>query len=191
MHDTEAKRILDQAHKDVDYRELVEHKDIDGLPGPVREEAISRFMSVTAAMTATLEEHPQFTLQRTLDTPEHYALKALYAAKFGRDMETNIPVSALERSDLLNQALIYLQPILALGLRPDFKEGRAIYDQLVVQVQDVRTTIKTAIKVQTFIQRPQVAIDKTEEEDTDDDESPEDADGDHEADPEVSIDTEG
>lgn len=178
--DTEAKLILDQAHKDSDYMELVEHKDIDGQPGPVEKEIMEQFLSVTKAVDSILKKNPESTFQQQLDTPQYYALKALYAAKIGRDMETGIAVSALERQNLLNQALIYLQPVLALGLRPDFREGRAIYDQLAQEVQGVRDDIKDAILVETSIPKPERAKAKAEEEDTD--EEPPDADADADAD---------
>ena len=164
MIDTEEKLVLDKAHKDKDYQELVEQKDNDGYIGEVQRDIIDTFYSVTGAMNTTLQDVPTAitNMNQELRTPEFYALKALYGAKTGRDMETNARISGMERAELLNQALIYLQPVLSLGLRPDFKEGRAIYDQLVVKIQDVRTEIKTSLKVENYIQFTPTGKDKAE-----------------------------
>jgi hypothetical protein len=104
-------------------------------------------------METALDDNARPEFSQELTAMQRQALEALYMAKSAKHVETGEFVSGLKRSDLLNQALIYLQPILALGLRMDFKEGRPRYDQMVGKVSQVRAEISSAIRSQ-IMKRP-------------------------------------
>jgi hypothetical protein len=169
MLDTEEKQILDKTRQNEDLQELREQRDIDGYLGPLEQKFIDDFLAVTSSMEKAMRHVPDLHFSKELDSPEYYALKSLYTAKTGRDIETGEYISGMARQRLLNQALIYLQPVLSLGLRPDFKEGRGIYDKLVVQVNEVTEEIKTAINKEAVAPSGRVRGDRKEQEDTDGD----------------------
>lgn len=169
MLDTEEKQVLDKAHQDEDLRELREQKDVDGHLGPLEQKFIDDFHAVTSSMEKALRHVPDLHFSQELDSPEYYALKSLYMARTGRDIETGEYISGLMRQNLLNQALIYLQPVLALGLRPDFREGRVIYDKLVGQVNEVAEEIKSVIIKEAIPPRRRALEHEKEQEDGGDD----------------------
>jgi hypothetical protein len=153
MHELENKRVLDKALKGEDFRELQRQRDVDAAPGKLLPEHVEEFNRVASSMETALGENARPEFSQELTPMQRQAMEALYMAKSAKHIETGEFISGLKRGDLLNQALIYLQPILALGLRMDFKEGRPRYDQMVGKVSQVKAEISSAIRSQ-IMRRP-------------------------------------
>lgn len=105
---------------------------------------------------------------RLLTPGQRDAVERLFTAATAHDADRGTYVSALERNALFNQALMYLQPVLSLALRPDYRDGRALYQDLVTRMNDVRRDILSGILAQ-GVERPSqtLDIDVTEEDDED------------------------
>lgn len=154
MHELENKIVLDKAHKGEDFQELQREADVDAAPGKLLPEYVEEFYRVAGDMDTALDDkvaEPKFSDHLT--PIQRQAMEALYMATTAKHIETGEFISGIKRSDLLNQALIYLQPILALGLRMDFKEARPRYDQMVGKVTQVKSEISSAIRSQ-IMKRP-------------------------------------
>jgi hypothetical protein len=108
--------------------------------GPDAED-VARFEAVTGAIRSIFAETPELVIPEGLTQEEQHALECLYAAKTSRDPEQGHFRSAVFRGAWLNQALAAFQPILALGLEPEFLEGRAAYDELKANVTALRHEI--------------------------------------------------
>jgi hypothetical protein len=178
MHELENKRVLDKALKGEDFRELKRQDEVDAAPGKLLPEQVEEFHRVATAMETALEDNAKPEFSPELAPMQRTALEALYMAKTAKHIETGEFVSGLKRNDLLNQALIYLQPILALGLRMDFKEGRPRYDQMVGKVSQVKAEITSAIRSQ-IMRRPRKK--KPKKKDGEDPTTPRDAGADAQA----------
>lgn len=195
----QGERIVDKSRLGQDLDELNEQRPVDHHEGPLSAREMAGFQAVAAAMTAVLEEaevdraSEQLTpaLRAVIDKAEvehaiqalapdqRVALELLYTAATAHDADRGTYVSALERSTMLNQALMALQPVLALGLRPDFREGRSVYQELVGLVNEVRSDITTGIWSQMMPRRKkQAAPVKDEDEDDAGEETPETPEGD-------------
>lgn len=179
MHaNEEEKRVLGNVHATEDIQELQQKYSADGPIGRLRPEQVEQFHIITDEMVDILEsKNPEVKLDPTVDNSIRFALEALFEARTSRDVSTNEFISGLVRNKQLNQALMHLQPVLSMALRPDFPDGRAIYDRLVGDVNQLRASIQQSIlaqmPVRTVPKRP-----KAEEQDDDDDSRPTDDDDD-------------
>jgi hypothetical protein len=161
-------RILDRARLGQELDELNDERQSDMNEGAVSPREVSEFQAVTAAIKAVLEEAEVGRMSQELTPGRHAvvgnskveralaqlapaqreAVQKLFTAATAHDAGRGTYVSALERSTLLNQALMYLQPLLALAMRPDFRGGRSIYHELVGQLNEVRKDILSGILAQ-------------------------------------------
>lgn len=171
MFDNEAKRVLDRAHRGEDVEELVREQGVDAHPGRLTPELIAEFQAVASSMCDILDEKPALRLSDQLSTAQRFALEALYMAKTAKHLETGEFISGMERGELLNQALMHLQPVVALGLRPDLQDGRPVYHQLVSQVTQTRAEITSAIAVELVPPRRAKPRKNAEQDDTSPDDS--------------------
>ncbi|WP_428267226.1 hypothetical protein [Haliangium sp.] len=188
-------RITDLARRGQDLEELSEQRPVDAYEGPLSEVEIEEFRAVCAAMRTVLDEArvdrigerltPGWRMvsdetrlghaESRLAPSRRMALEKLFTAASARDADRNTFVSGMERKAMLEQALMELQPVLALALRPDFGEGREQYRGLVSAIKDVRKDIATASAVQLVPpqrRRVEVSLDEDEDE-RPEDESPE------------------
>jgi hypothetical protein len=176
-------RILDRARLGQELEELQAEQQGDMYEGAISPREVSEFQAVTEAIKAVLEEAEVGRMSQEL-TPglhavvgnskvEHAlallapaqrdAVERLLTAATAHDADRGTYVSALERNTLLNQALMYLQPLLATALRPDFRDGRRVYQDLVAQLNDVRRDIMSGILSQgTEIAEPSLEVEITE-----------------------------
>jgi hypothetical protein len=122
------REFLEEAHRD----------DEDSTFRGPEPQQVAHFEAVTAAFRAVLSDEPSIEVSDALSQEEQQAIECLYAAKTGTDPEQGQFRSAVARSAFLNQALAKFQPILALGLEPEFLEGRAAYDELKGKVSELR-----------------------------------------------------
>ncbi len=164
-------RIVDKASKGQDLRELNDRLSADADVGPLTAELKGHFFRLAGAIDAAMTGDRVQESPADLSRSELMAIELLYAAKSAREADTGAYISAIERSNKFNQALMVLQPVLALGLRPDFRDGRSVYNQLVKQLNVVKGQITAAIWAQIM---PKKSAPKTSEE-------PADADGDNPA----------
>ncbi len=165
MYNSEEKRIVDKANAGEDLEELQKRKTTDAPKGTLLPEQVEQFYAVTSSMEHALRRLPELELNDQLSKGQRYALEALYMANSADDLETeDDSISGMRRAKLLNQALIHLQPVLAMALRPDFKEGRVVYDRLVAQLGELKERIKQVILAQTSAPKKG----KKKEEDDDD-----------------------
>ncbi|GAB4509583.1 MAG: hypothetical protein Tsb0020_26180 [Haliangiales bacterium] len=192
-------RILNKAQAGRELEELNEHLPADAQLGPLEASDVVRFNAVTSAMQEVLTQAQSSRIDERLTPamnsvleqakldhaesrlPERYrlALEQLYTAATATHAQHGTFVSAVERGILLNQALRHLQPILALGLRPDFREGRAQYAQLVTGINAVRRDISAASALQLVKPQRREALEETElDEPVEDDADSGDSDGD-------------
>lgn len=139
---------IDKAQAGQAQEQLDEQDSSEAYEGPLAPQKVAEFHAVTSAMQAIFAGMPVETVARNLPPEQQAALESLYTAKAARDPETGLFVSGLERKQDLEQALMCLQPILALGLRPDFRAARPIYADLVARVGGVRKEISSAIRAQ-------------------------------------------
>lgn len=121
-----------------DFLEESHRDDEDSTSRAPEPEEVAHFQAVTAAFRAILSDEPALELSDALSPDEQQALECLYTAKTGKDAEQGHFRSAVVRSALLNQALAMFQPVLALGLEPEFLEGRSAYDDLKGRVSGLR-----------------------------------------------------
>lgn len=181
-------RILDKSRLGEDLDELNEQRPVDQHEGPLSAREVAGFQAVAGAINAVLEEaqvdrvSEELTpaLRAVIDkvevenathalTPEQRAaIELLFTAATAHDPDNGIYVSALERSTMLNQALMALQPVLALALRPDFREGRGVYQKLVDRVNEVRSDITAAIWSQMMPRKKKQATPDKDEDDAGD-----------------------
>ncbi len=192
-------RILNKAQAGREIEELNERLPADAQLGPLEASDVVRFNAITGAMQEVLAQAQTGRIgerltpamnsvleQAKLDhaesrLPERYrlALEQLYTAATATHAQHSTFVSAVERGILLNQALMHLQPILALGLRPDFREGRAQYAQLVTDINAVRRDISAATALQLVKPQRREALAESEiDEPVEDDADSADGDGD-------------
>jgi hypothetical protein len=182
-------RILDRARAGHELDELNAELQTDMNEGVISPREVSEFHAVAAAIQAVLEEANVGRMSQELTPALHVvvgnnkleralaqlaptqrkAVEQLFTAATAHDADRGTYVSALERSSLLNQALAYLQPLLALALRPDFRDSRGVYQDLVAQLNDVRADIMSGILSQ-VMQRPRKSLDVEVTEDDDEDE---------------------
>lgn len=178
MEDKEERRVLDQTKHGQDLEELNREWYVDAPVNQLHTEQMEVFRIVTETMNKILEEkNPSLVIDQRLDTTTRYALEALFEARMSRNVDTNTFISGLIRDKQLNQALMHLQPILAIALRPDFREGRIVYERLVEDLNHLRSDITSSILVEMPFQEAP-AEDKAEEQDDDDDDASDDAGGD-------------
>lgn len=180
MIDAEDKALREQAQQE-DQGQEQQQTEEEVYDGPLDGALVESYYTLTSSMASALQRTKQIHFSETLERPERRALDALFMAKNARDVETDGTISGMKRAELLNQALIYLQPMLSLGLRPDFEEGRDIYKGLVGQITDAREEIKTAIKLENYIPVGVAKKDASREQD-DDEEDPDDTGDDASAD---------
>ena len=179
-------RILDRARAGHELDELNAELQTDMNEGAISPREVSEYQAVTAAILAVLEEANVGRMSQELTPALHVvvgnnklehalallsptqrkAVEQLFTAATAHDADRGTYVSALERSSLLNQALAYLQPLLAMALRPDFRDGRAVYQDLVAQLNGVRSDIMSGILSQ-IMQRPRKSLDVEVTEDDD------------------------
>ena len=146
MERKEEIRFLDQARVGEDLEELNREQHADATPGRLQPDEVDLFTLITEEMVGILEgQRPFLDIDSSLDPALRCALQALFEAHTSRDGDTNEFVSGMARNKLLNQSLMQLQPILAVALRPDFREGRAMYDRLVGNMNQLRDDIKSSI----------------------------------------------
>lgn len=176
-------RIFDRARLGQELDDLNAEHQSDMNEAAVSPREVSEFQAVTAAIKAVLEEAEVERMSHELTPGLHAvvgsskveralaqlapaqreAVQKLFTAATAHDAGRNTYVSALERNTLLNQALMHLQPLLALALRPDFLGGRSVYHELVGQLNDVRRDILSGILAQGVEQVSQsLEIDITE-----------------------------
>lgn len=155
MFDADEKALHDAARTKDDQQEQQEDEreaeNTGHHVGMLDSRSVDAFFKVTSSMTVALERSRDVQFDATLTRTERLAMNALYMAKNARDVHSDGGISGLKRAQLLNQALAYLQPLLSVGMRPDFKEGRLMYEHLVGQIKQARTEIKTAIKLENYI----------------------------------------
>lgn len=158
-------RILERARIGQELDELQAEQQGDMYEGVISPREVSEFEAVAAAIKAVLEEAEVGRMSQELTPALHTvvgnskvehalallspaqreALEMLFTAATAHDADRGTYVSALERNTLLNQALMHLQPLLALALRPEYRDGRAVYQDLVRQINDVRKDIVSGI----------------------------------------------
>jgi chromosome segregation ATPase len=78
-----------------------------------------------------------------LTEDERDALDALESSVIGRDRKAQQIIYAEDRLDLLNRALAVLQPTLAVALVPELEAMRDKFDDLVVQVSELRDHLES------------------------------------------------
>ena len=139
---------IDKAQQGQALEHLDEQGSSEAYEGPLAPQKVAEFHTVTSAMQAILAGTPVDAVVRDLPPAQQAALESLYTANAARDTETGLFVSGLARKQMLEQALAHLQPILAMGLRPDFRNGRPIYADLAARVGGVRKEISSAIRAQ-------------------------------------------
>jgi hypothetical protein len=158
-------RILDRARLGQELDELQAEQQGDMYEGVISPREVSEFEAVAAALKAVLEEAEVGRMSQEMTPARHTvvgnskvesalallspaqreAVEKLLTAATAHDADRGTYVSALERNTLLNQALMHLQPLLALALRPDYRDGRSVYQGLVAQISDVRKDIMSGI----------------------------------------------
>jgi hypothetical protein len=158
-------RILDRARIGQELDELQAEQQGDMYEGVISPREVSEFEAVAAAIRAVLEEAEVGRMSQELTPALHAvvgnskvesalallspaqreAVEKLLTAATAHDADRGTYVSALERNTLLNQALMHLQPLLSLALRPDYRDGRAVYQDLVAKINDVRKDIVSGI----------------------------------------------
>lgn len=158
-------RILDRARAGQELDELQAEQQGDMYEGVISPREVSEFQAVAAAIKTVLEEAEVGRMSQEmtpglhavignsklehalalLSPAQREAVEKLFTAATAHDADRGTYVSALERNTLLNQALMHLQPLLALALRPDYRDGRGVYQELVAQINDVRKDILSGI----------------------------------------------
>ncbi|ACY17959.1 hypothetical protein Hoch_5476 [Haliangium ochraceum DSM 14365] len=178
LDDLERESTVDAAQGHIDKRQLTEFEAVTETMRTIFEQGdIERSdEQLTPAIQAVIDRGDLDRVMAGLSPPQRKALDKLFTATTAEDRETGLFVSAIERSYLLNQALMYLQPVLALGLRSDLPGGRKAYHDLVEQLQRVREDISSAFGSQVMKKPKKKPVDKDEEQD-DDEAEPADEDG--------------
>lgn len=150
----EAKAPDKQKTSDKDLDELKRGGERDAHEGKLDRKRVDEFHLVTSSMFKCLDEEYEDrmpSLSEDLTAAHYRAIEALFMARTACDVSFGEKLSGLERAGLLNQALIQLQPILSLALRPDFpdrKQALATYRALGAEIQKLQAAIAFAILVE-------------------------------------------
>jgi hypothetical protein len=184
-------RTLDRARVGQELDELQAEQQGDTYEGVISPREVSEFQAVAEAIKAVLEEAEVGRMSQEMTPALHTvvgnskvehalgllspaqreAVEKLLTAATAHDADRGTYVSALERNTLLNQALMHLQPLLALALRPEYRDGRAVYQDLVAQINDVRRDIMSGILSQ-GMERPQHTLEVDITHDGDEEDEP-------------------
>jgi hypothetical protein len=133
--------LLKQKNADA-AKDLKEQAQPEEVFEQLTSEDTARFDAVVRCMRKVLAPSPELELDSRLAPEDARAMEKLWTAKMGRDVHTGGFVSAFVRTGALNAALTVLQPVLALGLLPEFADSRDVYQSMEGKVAGLRQELK-------------------------------------------------